>query len=158
MGMYGLFPKVVNAKGELVEQEARPQMIAKPDEGRTVQADRNEADINKILARFEKSGMITHLSKETPFYGDVSEFSGLQDCLIKVREADELFMGMSATIRERFENNPVKMVDFLADERNREEAISLGMVLPPPVTPEDSQAGLPSAPPPTPPAPAGGVI
>lgn len=110
----------------------------------TVQADRAEADIDKILARFEKAGMISTLNKSEPFYGDVSEYSGLQDAMIMVQDANELFMGLSAAIRERFENDPVNLIEFLEDEGNRAEAERLGIVVPAP---------KPAEPAPIPPAP-----
>lgn len=112
----------------------------------TVQADASEADINKIIARFEKAGMVTRLNSVQPFYGDVSQLDGLQDALIKVQQADDLFMSMSAQIRERFDNDPVKMVDFLNDDRNRAEAESIGMVIPRPkvVEPPVVEPALPA--------------
>lgn len=144
MSMYGAYPKVWNTEEKRWEEQiARPTIDCSHDELLTTQADRNEADINKIIARFEKAGMITTLNKNQPFYGDVSEFDGLQDAIIKVQNANELFMDMSAAIRERFDNDPVKMIEFLQDERNRKEAEELGMIVPRPAPPA---AGAPSSP------------
>lgn len=148
MSMYGAYPKLKDGS----EQRARPVCDCSNDEGKTVQSDRDEADINKIIARFEKAGMITSLNKSQPFYGDVSSFDGLQNAFIQVQDAEELFMGMSAQIRERFDNDPVKLIAFLADDKNRTEAESLGMVIPKPETPPAP------APAPTPtPKPAGAI-
>lgn len=96
-----------------------------------VQSDANEVDINKIVARMQKGGTIPIVDGE-PFYGDVSGLNGLQDAFIKVREANELFMEYPADIRERFENDPVKMVDFFSDDNNYTEAVDLGLVKPRP--------------------------
>lgn len=115
----------------------------------TVQADANEADINKIIKRFEKAGMVTRLNSNQPFFGDVSEFDGLQDAIIKVEAADERFMALPADIRERFSNDPVELVQFLSDTNNRPEAEKLGLVLPQ----KTVEPAVPATPPP---APAGG--
>ncbi|WNK13970.1 MAG: internal scaffolding protein [Microvirus sp.] len=107
----------------------------KGDKGFTVQADRDDADINIIISRYQKSGVLPPISRGEPFYGDVSEFSGLADAMIKIKEADELFMTYPAEVRERFDNDKVKFVDFLDNPDNRDEAIELGLILKP-VVPE----------------------
>lgn len=135
MSLYGLQKLTVDCSG---------------DEIRTVQSERKEADINSIIARFEKSGMVSLLNKSEPFYGDVSEFDGLQDAFIKVEEANKLFMGMSAEIRSRFGNDPVSMISFLADPANRKEAEDLGMVVPP-VVPKAEVSAPPASAPSSPP-------
>jgi len=107
----------------------------KGDKGLTVQSDRDDADINKIIARYLKTGVPPPSLKGEPFYGDVSEFSGLADSLIKIQEADRLFMQFPAELRERFDNDKVKFIDFLENPGNRDEAIDLGLILKP-VVPE----------------------
>lgn len=89
----------------------------------------DETDINKIIAGYEKSGMIQHLNEREPFYGDVSDMVDYQHCLNVVNEANDLFMNMDARIRERFANDPARMVAFLNDPKNIQEAISLGMAV-----------------------------
>lgn len=128
MSMYGKWPK--NSNG--TEKKAVPIVDCSKDELLTVQADTDQADINKIIARFEKAGMMDQLNKGEPFYGDVSDFDGLQDAYIKVQEAEKLFMKMDARIRSRFDNDAVKLVRFLEDERNYDEAVVLGIVTPKP--------------------------
>lgn len=130
MSMYGKYPKV-NGK----EQVARPSVDCSGDKVLTVQSDADEANINKIVAKMEKGQMSFRMNAAPPFYGDVSEFDGLADAVEKVLSANDLFMDMSASIRERFDNDPVKMVEFLEDEANRAEAIKLGMVIEEPVAP-----------------------
>ena len=52
-----------------------------------------------------------------------------------VMAADDAFMALPANIRERFNNDPAELVDFVSDDRNRSEAIDLGLV-PPPAKPD----------------------
>lgn len=112
--------------------------------GLTKQSFAGEVDINKIVAGFEKTGMLTHLNSRQPFYGDVSDIRDYHEALSVVRTAEELFDGMDAKVRERFHNDPAKMIEFLANEENREEAIKLGIVVKPPViVPEPSKAPEP---------------
>lgn len=97
--------------------------------GKTQQQFAGETDINKIIAGFEKTGMVKHLNEKEPFYGDVSELVGYHECLNKVHEAQAVFMGMDARVRERFKNDPNEMIEFLDDPRNLKEAVALGMVV-----------------------------
>lgn len=122
-------------------KRARPVVDCSNEVNMTKQASRDEVDVNKIMARFEKTGLMSHVNGDEPFYGDVSEYSGLQDALIKVQEANELFMGYPASIRERFDNDPVKFVEFFEDPANLQEAIELGLAVKrPEVAPEASPA------------------
>lgn len=98
------------------------------DKGFTVQADRDEADINKIVARIQKSGQLPPSLKGEPFFGDVSEFGDLAESIIKIQDADRLFMSFPAEVRERFGNDKVNMIDFLEDPKNYDEALKLGIV------------------------------
>lgn len=124
------------------------------DKGFTVQADRDEADINKIVARFQKTGQLPPARGGQPFFGDVSDIDGLADAYMKIKEADDLFMQYPAEVRERFDNDPVKMIDFLSDEGNRKEAIDLGLVVRKPDEVHPNERPRPVDPVPVPPAPA----
>lgn len=116
----------------------KPVVDCSRDRGFTVQADRDDADINKIIARFEKGATLARMNSRPPFYGDVSEISGLADSMIKVQKANELFMSYDASLRERFDNDPREFVAFFEDPKNLDEAIALGLALPKPVAPPPS--------------------
>lgn len=139
MSMYGKYQKIDGK-----EPVVNPGTDFTGDKGFTVQASRDDADINKILARFQKTGQLPPTFNGEPFYGDVSEIGDLQDCLIKVQQANELFMQYPAELRERFDNDPVKLVDFLGNEDNRLEAEELGLVV---KQPQPSIPAEPVAPP-----------
>ena len=49
--------------------------------------------------------------------------------------ADDAFMALPAAVRERFNNDPAELVDFVSDVNNRSEAIDLGLI-PPPAKPD----------------------
>lgn len=101
-------------------------------ESKTKQSFRDKCDINKIIAKYQKTGMLRNLNNGQPFYGDVSMFKDYKQSLDKVNDATELFMKMSPTIRERFKNDPAEMIKFLENKNNLKEAQELGMVVKPP--------------------------
>lgn len=130
--------------------------------GRTKQSFKDQVNINKILARYRKSGMIDHVNRMAPFYGDVSNLVGYQEAIEKVRMAEDLFSSLSSDVRKRFENDPSKFIEFMSDSKNIKEAIELGIcverkedikkVL---VVGEDGKAVVPAKPAGSPPGAAG---
>ncbi len=108
-----------------VVPRARPKIVF--GESLTKQAFKDQVDINKIVAKYQKTGMVNHLNQREPFYGDVSDIRTYQESLDVVNKAEELFMGMTADVRAKFHNDPAEMVEFLADEKNSDEAVKLGL-------------------------------
>ncbi|QXP08465.1 MAG: internal scaffolding protein [Arizlama microvirus] len=100
-------------------------------DGLTQQQFRKECDINYIVDKARTSGLVTNLNKKTPFYGDVSKLPDYQTAQNLVILAEESFMSLDARIRERFNNDPGKMMAFLSKKENKEEAIKLGLINPP---------------------------
>lgn len=93
----------------------------------TQQNQKEEADINTIIRRF---GLTGHLPENPrmPSYGDYTGIGTYQEALNAVKQADAAFMALPAEMRYRFENNPENLLQFIADDNNREEAERLGLV------------------------------
>lgn len=126
------------------------------DRSLTNQADMDAADINKIMARYEKTGvLIDPLGVERkPMYGDFTEIKTYHETLSAVRRAETAFGKLSAKVRNRFDNDPQKLIDFLEDPENNREAVELGLkdksFLPPVPPLAEPPAAPPSAPAPPP--------
>lgn len=97
--------------------------------GRTKQSFKAECDINNIMARFLKTGLLDFVQKNEPRYLDTSGFD-YQSAAFKVAGAKSMFNELPARVRERFDNEPANFLYFMADERNREEAQQLGLLKP----------------------------
>lgn len=93
----------------------------------TEQAHRERCDINSILNKYDKNGLITHISKFEAEFGDTTgvEFKAMQD---KVSAARSSFARLPSKIRKEFENSPMKLLSFMDDPNNREKAINLGLI------------------------------
>ena len=135
MSMFGKYPPVV-VEGKLVEQnglngapKAWPTTDCSKDPVIASQSQKDAVDINKIVSKMEKGLAVSVLQREGSF-DDVSMFDGLDHAIMVVNEANERFMQLPADMREKFENNPVKLVEFLEDGKNRDEAVKLGLVNP----------------------------
>lgn len=95
---------------------------------RTKQSELEDCDINNIMARYATTGVITHLQKGEPLYGDFSEVEDYQTSLAKVMSAEERFASLPSELRKKFDYNPQNMIDFILDEKNREECIKYGFI------------------------------
>lgn len=98
------------------------------EESRTVQAPANEVDINVLVAR-AKAGEDLSGFVRVGQYRDMTEVpTDLREAYAIVQRAQDLFMSLDAKVRERFKNDPALMVEFLHDEKNKDEAVKLGLV------------------------------
>lgn len=106
---------------------------------RTKQAHLKECDINTILKQFSVTGQLTHISAKAALgaYQDLPDTVDFQDAQNLVIEAQKAFASLPAKTRERFQNDPAEFLAFMGDEANRDEAIKLGLVVPPPAKSED---------------------
>lgn len=121
-----------------------------PDVTRTKQSFKDECDINNIIKKFHKTGLIDFVNTRQPQYGDYSGFD-FQVAMDTVAKANEMFAELPAGVRKRFQNDPVEFVKFVSDANNQDEMIKLGLATRLPV---DSATGggktdgpTPSAPP-----------
>lgn len=90
---------------------------------------KDEVDINSLLEKFKVTGQMPQ-NIVLPTYGDFRGISDYRTAIEAVRKADLAFMDLPADIRARFQNDPQKFLEFVSDEKNREEAQKLGLVNP----------------------------
>lgn len=106
------------------------------DPTRTQQHFRDEVDINTIVERFGLTGELPS-DVRVPVNGDFTEaVTDYQTALNLVIQADDAFMQLPAAVRERFANDPGRLVEFVSDDANREEARKLGLLVPEKAPPE----------------------
>lgn len=101
------------------------------DPSLTIQSEKDACDINMIVAKCRKTGMMTNVRTDQLRYGDFSSAVDYHDSVLRAQEAQDAFMSLPADIRKRFSNDPGQLIDFLANEANRQEAVDLGIVAAP---------------------------
>lgn len=101
-----------------------------PDESVVQQQFAEECDINTIVKRFGLTGELPN-GVDMPLSGDFTGVTDFQTAMNLVRKSQESFLELPAHIRERFANDPARVMQFLDDPSNREEAINLGIVAKP---------------------------
>ena len=96
-------------------------------ESMTQQQFKAECDVNNILAKYKKTGLVTHLAKHQGNFGDFSNVEDYQTSLGKLMQAQAAFGTLPSELRAKFENDPAKLIEFLSDKKNDEEAIKFGL-------------------------------
>lgn len=97
------------------------------EEDMTVQGDRDEADINVMLKRFNVTGQIRTVNAK-PLMGDFSEALDFQGALNRVREAEREFLNLPSELRAQLQNDPARFQGWLSNPENRAEAERLGLI------------------------------
>lgn len=100
----------------------------------TQQQFKDECDINNIMKDYQETGTINHRNPNPGVYSDMTQIKDLQGALRDIQIAENAFMALPAKVRSRFENDPVKFVEFCQDSKNQEEAVALGIADPKIVT------------------------
>lgn len=114
-------------------QDTLSSAVTFSDPTLTQQHFRQECDINFIMDRYNRTGMLPQNANiSEAFYGDVSDSFDYRSSLEAIQAADEAFASLPAAVRQRFANDPSQLIDFLHDSGNRAEAISLGLISPDP--------------------------
>lgn len=118
-----------------IPHERVPYVDDKPSLTRSEFAD--ECDINSIMARYEKTGVMPGqaLPNQPPMYLDLTEVPDYRSALEQVMEAQEAFMRLPAKARAEFDNDPAQFVQFAADPANIEQMRSWGLAPPAPEAP-----------------------
>lgn len=128
----------VRAKSRYVEKS----------KGRTKQAFAKDADINEIIRKYKITGVEPRQVWQQPVFGDGRrmEYNEMLNVLI---DAQDQFAQLPAALRARFGNDPAQLIDFLSDDKNRDEAVKLGLVnapnpTQPPNPPKQPLEGVPA--------------
>jgi len=102
-----------------VDEDGKPLYV-------TEQGHKAECDVNNIIKKYDRTGLINHVTRFEAMYGDVSsiEFRNALDLQIRVGEH---FSDLPSEIRKRFNNDPGSFLAFLEDPKNDAESVELGL-------------------------------
>lgn len=110
-------------------QKLKVDLTFPSDEDRTKQSFKQESDINHIMARYLRTGVLDFAQKYEPRYGDATglEFeAGMQT----IAAAKSMFADLPSALRTRFKNDPAEFLDFVNDDKNLAEAREMGLLRP----------------------------
>lgn len=94
----------------------------------TRQASKQECDINRIMAKFEKTGVLEHRNTFEGQYGDfIDTPQDYHEAIQQVMDAQEMFMSLPSKLRRRFGNDPAEYLDFVSDPKNLDQMVEMGL-------------------------------
>lgn len=105
---------------------ARPLLVCM-DKTRTQQQFKDQCNINVLFARYLETGEMPQVLDGIS-YGNFEGIFDFQSAMNAVRTAEGLFSQLPARIKNRFDNDPQKLLEFLANPENREEAEFLKLI------------------------------
>lgn len=94
---------------------------------RAHQSFKSECNVNNIMAKYRRTGVMTHLSTKTPQYGDFTNVSDYQSALLAVQDANDSFMLLPAQLRAKFDNDPAAFLAFVEKPENANYLVDLGL-------------------------------
>lgn len=109
--------------GETVEYEYFPSR------SRTKPEFAKQVDIQRIMKKFQATGVIEPLIFRNMNYGDFSNGADFLEASIKVADAKQQFGALPHEVRNRFANDPAAFLTFLASGVQADvfESIDLGL-------------------------------
>ena len=130
------------AKSKIVQEKpAKRERVRTPvgTRSRTKQSFMDQTDINLIMKKFGRTGVLEHTTHKEPQYGDFTMSVDLQEAIELVKTAQEKFMGLPAEVRFAAGNSPVQYSEMLASEEGammlQEAGLPLGLAMPEDVDP-----------------------
>ena len=90
----------------------------------------DECDINQIMRKYEKHGVITHVARSQPRYVDFADAPDFQSAMNQLIEAEAAFMTLPARVRKEFDNDPTLFVEYASDPDNLEQMREWGLAPP----------------------------
>lgn len=116
---------------------------------KTQQSFKDECDINLIMARYRSTGVMPPPGRSPPVaqFGDFASAPDFMEAQNTLLRAQASFDSLPVKVRDRFNYDPVKFLEFLSDAKNADEAEALGLLSPEAVA---RRAAARAPPPPTP--------
>lgn len=112
--------------------DTHPRVVFTSDlPSRTQQCFKDDCNINNILKRWRKTGVLEHVRDDPGYFSDVTAYTDYRDALHVVMEAEQRFNDLPADLRKRFGNDPAAFVDFVSNPENFKEMQDLGLAKPP---------------------------
>jgi len=95
-------------------------------DGYTKQSHKKECDINQIMAKYQRTGVIDHVNKHSENYGFATS-EDLHESLNIINTANEMFADLPSKARTKFKNDPGQFLEFVQDPENADQLYDLGL-------------------------------
>lgn len=87
--------------------------------GRTKQSFKDQTDVNKIIQRYQKTGVMSHLEKHGAVYGEFGDYD-FHHHMQQLAKGKEIFEQLPSELRREFNQNPSEFFEFVNNPDNQE--------------------------------------
>lgn len=99
----------------------RKSVVTVPQgESMTQQSFKDATDVNNIMAKYIKTGIIDHINVYEPAYGEV-DGTTFTEAMQTVANATTMFMDLPSRAREAFDHDPAKFLDYVNNLEDKPE-------------------------------------
>lgn len=130
-----------NAQKITKKRESKRTHPILSDKQLTDQSHKGMVDINSIMEKYRKTGMLPQFREKIPLFIDNTGIASVEEAHALVREANYLFEQIPSQVRKMMDNNPANLVDFVLNPENKEICLKYGLLEAKPVTSGEAAAG-----------------
>ena len=116
-------------KGAIDLNPKKGKKLLDPD--RTKQSYLDQCNINRMMDRVKHGASLSHLANYGGEYGDFSDWDAntYEDMQIQLARANSMFEDLPAELRNEFENDPGKWLEFVNNPENKDRLEEIYPVL-----------------------------
>lgn len=105
----------------------------------TDQSDKNMVNINSIMDRYAKTGLLPQFKEKVAQYIDTTQIPSYMEAQAQISKAKELFMQLPAPVRKLMDNNPANLEQVVANPEYKDVLLKYGVLeAKPGLPPEDA--------------------
>lgn len=109
------------------------------EESLTKQSFKDECDINNIMSKYQRTGMMTFVNDHSPLFGDIPS-ADFKESMDIVLEAQEMFSELPSKARKYFDNDPEAFLKAVESPDFYEKLYELGLTKSP-YQPQNTPSG-----------------
>lgn len=103
------------------------ELLVCEDASLTRQEDARGCDVNVIIRKYYKTGVIPVDQREA-FFADVSSVGDYRGVMERVKSAEAFFYQLPPDTRAEFSNDPAVFLDVVSDPDSRDRLVELGLL------------------------------
>ncbi len=98
-------------------KHGKPEVKKYTKHGKTVQSQKDECDINKLIERSARAGTLSHLDKYESQYGDYTGYN-FERHMNTIAEGNTIFENLPAEIKREFDQSAQKFFNYVTKPEN----------------------------------------
>nr|QJB20663.1 MAG: internal scaffolding protein [Microvirus sp.] len=113
---------------KIITENGRVRVVTVNDKpSKTQQQFKDSCDMEKIMSNYRKTGQLPPSGRRGVYLDTTILPQDYQSALNIIIEAETVFESLPSETRKRFQNDPKKLLEFVSDPKNHEEAKQLGL-------------------------------